>query len=54
MDSKPDRDVEYFRKQGKLGGQKRAKNLTAAQRKEIARAAAQARWDKRRKDWGQE
>lgn len=35
---------------GKLGGRKgglaRAKNLTSEQRKEIARKAARARWDK--------
>ncbi len=32
---------------GKRGGQARAKNLTAEQRKEIARNAANARWSKR-------
>lgn len=32
------------RKGGKRGGQVRAKNLTAGQRREIARKAAAARW----------
>ena len=31
---------------GRLGGQARAKKLTAAERKAIAKKAAQARWSK--------
>jgi len=31
---------------GKLGGQARARNMTAEQRSEIARVAASARWKK--------
>jgi hypothetical protein len=33
---------------GKIGGAARAKSLTAAQRKKIAKAAAKARWGKDR------
>lgn len=33
---------------GRLGGKARAKKLTKARRSEIARAAANARWDKER------
>jgi hypothetical protein len=36
--------VALGRKGGKIGGIVRAKNLTAAQRTMIARAAARARW----------
>lgn len=32
-------------KSGKAGGAARAKNLTSARRKEIAKAAAKARWE---------
>lgn len=32
---------------GKVGGAKRAKSLTPAQRKKIAKAAAKARWAKK-------
>ena len=34
---------------GRLGGQTRAKRLSAEQRSEIARKAAQARWNRRPK-----
>lgn len=34
---------------GKLGGKARIEKLTAEQRREIARKAAQARWAKRKK-----
>lgn len=41
---------QYFREMGKQGGKKRAKSLTPAQRKKIARKAAKTRWSlKRRK-----
>jgi hypothetical protein len=44
---------EFFRKQGKKGGKlsakARLKNLTPAQRSEVARKAAAARWGKKAK-----
>ena len=39
---------EHFRKGGKKGGKARAEKLTAEERSEIARVAAQARWKKSR------
>ena len=49
----PDDWLEYFRKEGKrggdIGGHARAKKLTPAQRKAIARKAAAARWGKKAK-----
>lgn len=39
---------EFGRAGGHLGGEQRAKNLTAERRREIARKAAQARWHKRK------
>jgi hypothetical protein len=41
--------VSLGRKGGLKGGKARAKSLTAEQRAEIARLAAQARWRKREK-----
>jgi hypothetical protein len=45
---------EAARLLGRLGGQKggkaRAEKLTPEQRKEIARKAARARWDKKRRE----
>ena len=45
---------QYFSKLGKKGGEKggkaRAKKLTAKQRQEIAKKAAEARWSKQRND----
>jgi len=38
---------QYFAKFGKKGGKATAKKLTAEQRKESARKAAQARWSKK-------
>jgi len=40
--------AKYFAKFGKRGGKARAKKLTAEQRKESARQAAQARWSKKK------
>ncbi len=37
----------YIRKQGRIGGLTRAKRLTQAERRAIARKAARARWVKR-------
>jgi hypothetical protein len=42
--------LEYFRKQGRIGGKKRAANLTPEERSEQARKAVQARWAKQVKE----
>jgi len=42
----PEAALEFFRKQGRIGGRQRATNLTAEQRSEQARNAVQARWAK--------
>jgi hypothetical protein len=39
----------YFRKQGRIGAQKRSANLSPERRREIARLAAEARWTKKPK-----
>jgi hypothetical protein len=39
--------VALGRKGGKIGGKARAKALTAERKREIAKAAAEARWGKR-------
>jgi hypothetical protein len=44
--------IEAFRKWGKQGGKKRAGNLTAKQRKKIAKRAARARWSKKSRKGG--
>lgn len=44
----PEDVAQYFKQQGKRGGQTRAKNLTKQQRREIAQKAARARWDKKK------
>lgn len=41
-----DAPLASARKGGKVGGKARAKSLTAEQRSEIARVAAEARWKK--------
>lgn len=41
---------EYFRRQGKIGAKKRHANLTPERRREIARAAARARWKQKDQD----
>lgn len=51
-EAKPDREkdpaaVELGRRGGVKGGKARAKNMTAEQRRESARRAAQARWSNR-------
>lgn len=45
-EGKPTRTEKRARKAGSKGGPARAKALTPAQRSEIARAAASARWKK--------
>jgi hypothetical protein len=42
----PEAVLEYFRKQGSIGGKKRSESLTAEERSELARKAVQARWAK--------
>lgn len=41
---------EYFRRQGKIGAKKRHATLTPERRREIARAAARARWEQKHED----
>jgi hypothetical protein len=43
----PDEIREYFREQGRIGGNKRKRTLSPERRSELARIAAQARWKKR-------
>jgi len=43
----PEAALEFFRKKGRIGGKKRAANLSPEQRSEQARRAVQARWAKR-------
>lgn len=40
----PDDVREFFRKQGSIGGKRRMKKLSAEERTEIARKAAESRW----------
>lgn len=42
----PKTALDFFRKEGRIGGLKRAANLTAEQRSEQGRKAVQARWAK--------
>jgi hypothetical protein len=42
----PEAALEFFRKKGRIGGRRRAENLTAEQRSDQARKAVQARWAK--------
>ncbi|MGA2877874.1 MAG: hypothetical protein ABSG13_02890 [Bryobacteraceae bacterium] len=44
----PEAVREYFAKFGKQGGKKRAANMTAEQRSDVARRASQARWARKR------
>jgi hypothetical protein len=45
-DKLPEAALEFFRKKGRLGGRRRAANLTSEERSEQARKAVQARWAK--------
>ena len=49
-DSVPPAAVELGRLGGKKGGKARAEKLSPERRKEIARKAAKAQWDKRREE----
>ena len=42
----PDEIREFFRRKGKLGAKRRQQVLSPEKRREIARIAAQARWNK--------
>lgn len=42
----PEAALQFFREHGKVGGLKRAENLSAEQRSEMARKAIQVRWAK--------
>jgi len=44
----PKAALDFFRKEGRIGGLKRAANLTAEQRSEQGRKAVQARWAKQK------
>jgi hypothetical protein len=44
----PEAALEFFRKQGRAGGLKRAEGMTAEHRSEMARKAVQARWAKQK------
>jgi hypothetical protein len=44
----PEAVLQFFRKQGKIGGKKRAENLSSKERTEQARKAVNARWKKYR------
>jgi hypothetical protein len=43
----PDEIREFFREQGRIGGNKRNRTLSPERRSELARIAAKARWKKR-------
>jgi hypothetical protein len=45
----PEDALDFSRKQGRIGGHRRAANLTAEERSEQARKAVRARWAKRAK-----
>lgn len=42
----PKEALEFFRKKGRIGGKRRAENMTPEERSEQARKAVQARWAK--------
>lgn len=44
----PDAVLDYFRKQGSVGGKKRAQQMSPEQRSEQARKAVNSRWAKQR------
>ncbi len=46
----PDDVLEFFRKEGKRGGKKRAEQLSPERRSEIARKAVQARWKRQKRE----
>jgi len=43
----PEKALDFFRQQGRIGGRTRAANLSASERSEQARKAVQARWARR-------
>ncbi len=44
----PDAVLEFFRKQGSIGGKKRAQQMSPEQRSEQARKAVNSRWEKQK------
>jgi hypothetical protein len=48
----PDEIREMFRRQGKLGAKKRLEVIPAERRREIAKNAAEARWQKVNREAG--
>jgi hypothetical protein len=46
----PKAALEFFRKQGHIGGKRRAERLSAKERSEQARKAVNARWKKYREN----
>lgn len=44
----PDEIREFFRRKGKLGAKRRQQVLSPEKRRQIARTAAQTRWDKQK------
>lgn len=49
-DKLPKEALEFFRKKGRIGGHRRAANMTPKERSEQARAAVQARWARRKRN----
>jgi hypothetical protein len=45
-DKLPKEALEFFRRKGRIGGRKRAENMTPEERSKQARDAVQARWAK--------
>jgi hypothetical protein len=43
---------EYFSRLGRKGGKARAEGMTREERRQLARKAALAKWDKQRKERG--
>jgi hypothetical protein len=46
----PEAALEFFRKQGHIGGTRRAERMSPEERSEQARKAVQARWAKAKKN----
>ncbi len=44
----PDAVLEYFRKQGSIGGKRRAQQMSPEERSEQARKAVNSRWAKQK------
>jgi hypothetical protein len=53
-DRLPKEALDFFRQKGRIGGQRRAANLSAEERSDQARRAVQARWAKQATKKGKE